>query len=177
LVPEKIDEEAVWVSDGMLARTNPGRSGRDPEGIDLPDGIHRRQWALLTGLEAALEREGASDRVGGNTDCLWLIAGLGFVGSLVAIFVKLPAGGRSPWIILTLVLGGVVGFGLYRLHRWMLFRATYRRFGPQLRRHLRATEVPLETLQAAADVLGRPVARVRSFLSWAAERWLRPGVG
>jgi hypothetical protein len=174
LLPEQMAEDQVWPSADALARTNPSQAGAPlgacvPES-DLPGGITRRQWALLSGLEAALEREAADDRVGGNTEGLVSISALGVIGSLVAIWVKVPEGNRSPALLLMLTGWIVVAFGIYRLHGWMLFRATLRRFGPHLRRHLRATGDSLEMLRIAADLMGKPARRLQCFLEWAARR-------
>ncbi len=174
LKPERINEEMVWPSREILAATNPVLAAHphEPAPLDgeLPPGINRRQWAFLSGLESAMERERAEDRVGGNIQGLVVLSAIACVGLLIYIVMQVPDGSRWPWVCVWAAGTGLLSYMLYRLNRWMLFRATFRRYGPHLKRHLRATVAPMATLQKAAEALGKSRRDIRRFLDWAASR-------
>ena len=92
------------------------------------------------------------------------------VGLLIYIVMQVPDGSRWPWVCVWAAGTGLLSYLLYRLNRWMLFRATFRRYGPHLKRHLRATVAPMATLQKAAEALGKSRRNIRRFLDWAAPR-------
>lgn len=174
LRPTQVQEDVVWPSRELLMATNPVLAANPHEAFpledELPPGINRRQWALLSGLESAMAREGAEDRSGGNILGLVVLSGFACVGSLIYIVMEGPDGGRWPWVCFWAAGTGLLSYLLYRLNRWMIFRATFRRYGTCLKRHLRATTLPMVTLQQAAEALGKRGREIRRFLDWAAPR-------
>lgn len=157
LFPEEVDEATVLAAEEFVARTNPAQSGSGGTPLlelgELPAGVTRHQCAMIHAIRMAMDREAADDRVGGNMKGLVILATFAILFGLVFSVVGVREDRVLPVVALFVVVGVLVGIGLYRLHRWLPVRATVRRIGPNLRRAMAATGETRETLLYAAHAL------------------------
>src|SRR5690606_1303487 len=117
-----------------------------------------------------IARQSADDKVEGNIKPLYLLTLMGAAGGFIAIWLEYERGSK----LIPLMLIGMVSCMLFllirRFHIFLLNRALHREMANYVRRNLAHSGNNIESLVAAARVLGKDYRAVAAYLDWARRR-------